>query len=30
MLHSELNKIEKLCLYCFMIFCYSKVNDIKV
>ena len=29
MLHSKLNKIEKLCLYYFMIFCYSKVNDIK-
>ena len=31
MLHSKLNKTEKWCLYCFMImiFCYSKVNDIK-
>ena len=29
MLHSKLNKIEKWCLYCFTIFCYSKVNDIK-
>ena len=29
MLHSKLNKIEKWCLYCFMIFCYSKVNEIK-
>ena len=29
MLHSKLNKIEKWCLYCFMIFCDSKVNDIK-
>ena len=29
MLHSKLNKIEKWCLYCFMIFCYSKVIDIK-
>ena len=29
MLHSKLNKIEKWCLYRFMIFCYSKVNDIK-
>ena len=29
MLDSKLNKIEKLCLYCFTIFCYSKVNDIK-
>ena len=29
MLHSKLNKIEKWCLYCFMIFCYSKVNGIK-
>ena len=29
MLHSKLNKIEKWCLYYFMIFCYSKVNDIK-
>ena len=28
-LHSKLNKIEKWCLYCFMTFCYSKVNDIK-
>ena len=26
MLHSKLNKIEKWCLYCFMIFCDSKVN----
>ena len=29
MLHSKLNKIENWCLYCFMIFCDSKVNDIK-
>ena len=29
MLHSKLNKIENWCLYCFIIFCYSKVNDIK-
>ena len=29
MLCSKLNKIEKLWLYCFMIFCYSKVNGIK-
>ena len=29
MLHSKLNKIEKWCLYCFMICCYSKVNEIK-
>ena len=29
MLHSKLNKIEKWCLYCFMIFFYSKVDDIK-
>ena len=28
-LHSKLNKIVKWYLYCFMIFCYSKVNDIK-
>ena len=28
-LHSKLNKIENWCLYCFIIFCYSKVNDIK-
>ena len=27
--HSKLTKIEKWCLYCFMIFCYSKVIDIK-
>ena len=27
--HSKLTKIEKWCLYCFMIFCYSKVYDIK-
>ena len=26
MLHSKLNKIEKWYLYCFMIFCYSKVK----
>ena len=26
---SKLNKIEKWCLYCFMIFCYLKVNGIK-
>ena len=30
MLHSKLNRIEEWCLYCFIIFCYSKVNDIKV
>ena len=29
MFYSNLNKIEKWCLYCFMTFCYSKVNDIK-
>ena len=29
MLHSKLNKIEKWCLYCFMIFFYLKVGDIK-
>ena len=29
MLHSKLNKIENWCLYCFMIFCDAKVNDIK-
>ena len=29
MLYSKLNKIEKWCLYCFMTFCYLKVNDIK-
>ena len=29
MLHSKLNKIEEWSLYCFMIFCYWKVNDIK-
>ena len=29
MLRSKLNKIKKWCLYCFMIFYYSKVNDIK-
>ena len=29
MLHPKLNKIEKWCLYCFMIFCYSKLNDLK-
>ena len=29
MLHSKLNKIEKWCLYCFTIFYYSKVSDIK-
>ena len=29
MLHSKLNKIEKWCLYYFMMFRYSKVNDIK-
>ena len=28
-LHSKLNKIVKWYLYCFMIFFYSKVNDIK-
>ena len=30
MFHSKLDRIEEWCLYCFMIFCYSKVNDIKV
>ena len=29
MLHSKLNKIEEWSLYCFMIFRYWKVNDIK-
>ena len=29
MLHSKLNKIEKWCLYCFMVFCCSKVHEIK-
>ena len=29
MLHSKLNKIEKCYLYCFMIYYYSKVNDMK-
>ena len=29
MRRSKLNKTEKWCLYCFIIFCYSKVNDIK-
>ena len=29
MLHSKLNKIEKWCFYCFMVFCCSKVNEIK-
>ena len=29
MLLSKLNKIEKWCLYCFVILCYSKVNGIK-
>ena len=29
MLHYKLKKSEKWCIYCFMIFCYSKVNDIK-
>ena len=29
MLHSNLNKIDKQCLYCFMIFCYSKVNGME-
>ena len=29
MLHSKWNEIEKWCLYCFMIFCYSKVKEIK-
>ena len=28
-IHSKLNKIEKWCLHCFMIFCYSKVNNIR-
>ena len=29
MRNASLNKIEKWCRYCFMIFYYSKVNDIK-